>query len=149
MLTLTRTSRRAFPRGLTIRSSGSLFYAGTGLPSRRVRRCRVRRLVAWPLLFSRRLSRRRFSGSVNLALRVERAALRVAQGAAQVPNDVTDADFGELRRHYSDGQIVDIVAVISLFGFLNRFNDTMATELEASPIEASKRFLAPRGLVGR
>lgn len=75
----------------------------------------------------------------------ERAALRVAQGAAQAPNAVTDADFAALKRHYSGTQIVDIVAVIALFGFLNRFNDTMATELEASPIEAGKRYLAERG----
>jgi uncharacterized peroxidase-related enzyme len=75
----------------------------------------------------------------------ERAALRVAQAAAQVPNAVTDADFAELKKHYTGAQIVDIVAVISLFGFLNRFNDTMATELEASPIEAGKRFLAQQG----
>jgi uncharacterized peroxidase-related enzyme len=75
----------------------------------------------------------------------ERAALRVAQGAAQVPNAVTDEDFTELKRHYTDTQIVDIVAVIALFGFLNRFNDTMATELESSPIEAGRRFLAQKG----
>jgi uncharacterized peroxidase-related enzyme len=75
----------------------------------------------------------------------ERAALRVAQCAAQVPNAVSDADFTELKKHYSDAQIVDIVAVIALFGFLNRFNDTMATELESSPIAAGKRFLSDRG----
>jgi uncharacterized peroxidase-related enzyme len=75
----------------------------------------------------------------------ERAALRVAQGAAQVPNAVTDEDFAELKRHYTDTQILDIVAVIALFGFLNRFNDTMATELESSPIEAGRRFLAQKG----
>ena len=62
-----------------------------------------------------------------------------------MPNAVTDADFAELKKHYTDAQIVDIVAVISLFGFLNRFNDTIATELEASPIEAGKRFLAKKG----
>jgi uncharacterized peroxidase-related enzyme len=75
----------------------------------------------------------------------ERAALKVAQCAAQVPNAVTDDDFAELKRHYTDAQIVDIVAVIALFGFLNRFNDTMATELETSPIEAGKRYLTGRG----
>ena len=75
----------------------------------------------------------------------ERAALRVAQGAAQVPNAVTDDDFAELKRYYTEAQIVDIVAVIALFGFLNRFNDTMATELESSPIAAGQRFLAARG----
>src|SRR6516164_9222085 len=72
--------------------------------------------------------------------KAERAALRVAHCAAQVPNAVTDADLAELKKHYTDAQIVDIVAVISLFGFLNRFNDTMATELEASPIKAGERF---------
>jgi uncharacterized peroxidase-related enzyme len=75
----------------------------------------------------------------------ERAALRVAQCAAQVPNAVSDEDFAELKCHYTDAQIVDIVAMIALFGFLNRFNDTMATELEASPIAAGRRFLAERG----
>ena len=75
----------------------------------------------------------------------ERAALRVAQGAAQVPSAVIDADFVELKKHYSEAQIIDIVAVIALFGFLNRFNDTMATQLESSPIEAGKRYLAKRG----
>lgn len=75
----------------------------------------------------------------------ERAALRVAQCAAQVPNAVTDTDFAELKKHYSDVQIVDIVSVIALFGFLNRFNDTVATELESSSIEAGKRFLEKRG----
>ena len=58
---------------------------------------------------------------------------------------MTDADFVELKKHYSEAQIVDIVAVIALFGFLNRFNDTMATELESSPIEAGKRYLTERG----
>jgi uncharacterized peroxidase-related enzyme len=75
----------------------------------------------------------------------ERAALRVAQGAAQVPNAVTDEDFEELKKHYTDTQIVDIVAVIALFGFLNRFNDTMATELETSPLAVGRRYLAERG----
>jgi uncharacterized peroxidase-related enzyme len=75
----------------------------------------------------------------------ERAALRVAQGAAQVPNAVTDADFAELRRHFSDPQVVEIVAVIALYGFYNRFNDTMATQLESSPLAAGERHLASHG----
>lgn len=58
---------------------------------------------------------------------------------------VSDEDFVELKRYYTEAQIVDIVAVIALFGFLNRFNDTMATELESSPIAAGQRFLAARG----
>jgi hypothetical protein len=55
-----------------------------------------------------------------------------------------------LRRiwNYTEAKIVDIVAVIALFGFLNRFNDTMATELESSPIAAGQR-LAARGWTGK
>jgi len=77
--------------------------------------------------------------------KAERAALQVARGAAQVPNAVTDDDFAELRRHFSDAQVVEIVAVIALYGFYNRFNDTMATQLERSPLEAGNRYLAERG----
>jgi uncharacterized peroxidase-related enzyme len=75
----------------------------------------------------------------------ERAALTVARGAAQVPNAVSDADFAELKRHFSDAQIVEIVAVIALYGFYNRFNDTMATALEPAPLAAGRRFLAEQG----
>lgn len=75
----------------------------------------------------------------------ERAALRVAQGAAQVPNAVTDADFEELKKHYTDEQIVEIVAVIGAFGFFNRWNDTMASELEASPLRYAQEALGPKG----
>jgi len=75
----------------------------------------------------------------------ERVALDVALAASSVPNDVTDELFAELRKHWSDGQIVEIVAVISLFGFLNRWNDTMATPLEAEPLEAGEKYLASHG----
>lgn len=64
----------------------------------------------------------------------ERAALRFAQAASVVPNQVTPGHFEELRRHWDDGQIVEILAVIGLFGFLNRWNDSMATDLEDPPM---------------
>jgi AhpD family alkylhydroperoxidase len=75
----------------------------------------------------------------------ERAALRLARDAAQVPNLATDDHFTELSRHYDDTQIVQIVAVISLFGYLNRWNDTMATTLEAAPLAFATQHLASRG----
>lgn len=64
----------------------------------------------------------------------ERAALRFARDAALVPNLVTPAHFDELRRHWDEGQIVEILSVVGLFGFLNRWNETMATELEPEPL---------------
>lgn len=71
----------------------------------------------------------------------ERAALRFARDASLVPNEVRPAHFEELRRHWDDGQIVEILAVVGVFGFLNRWNDTMATDLEDEPLGlASARY---------
>lgn len=75
----------------------------------------------------------------------ERAALQVARGAAMVPNEVTDKDYAELKRYYSPVDIVDIMGVIALFGFLNRWNDTLATELEPSPLKFASEHLAESG----
>jgi uncharacterized peroxidase-related enzyme len=72
----------------------------------------------------------------------ERIALRLARDAALVPNNVTDEHFDELRRHYSEEQIAEIVGVIALFGWLNRWNDTMATTLESSPLGWASEHLS-------
>jgi uncharacterized peroxidase-related enzyme len=60
----------------------------------------------------------------------ERAAFVVAQGAATSPPSVSDKDMENLRDHFSHEQVVEIIAVVSYFGFLNRWNDIMATQLE-------------------
>ncbi len=75
----------------------------------------------------------------------ERAALRVAHHAGLVPNEVTDEEFAQLAAHFDDGQVVEIVATISLYGFLNRWNDTLATELEDHPMELAGELLADVG----
>ena len=75
----------------------------------------------------------------------ERVAFDFAFAAAQQPNQVTDDDFVAMRQHYNEEQIVEIVAVISVFGFLNRYNDTMGTPLEAEPLEVGARLLASHG----
>ena len=64
---------------------------------------------------------------------VERAALRIAFHSGQQPNAATPADFDAAREHFSDNELTAIVAVCSFFGFLNRWNDTMATTLEDGP----------------
>lgn len=71
----------------------------------------------------------------------ERAALRVALGAGQVPNGVTDDDFAELKKYFDDDQIVELMGVLSLYGFLNRWNDTLATDLESGPLRFTQRHL--------
>ncbi len=61
----------------------------------------------------------------------ERAALDFALAAAAVPNAVTPALQERLRAHWDEGQVVEILGVVALFGYLNRWNDSMATSLEA------------------
>jgi uncharacterized peroxidase-related enzyme len=75
----------------------------------------------------------------------ERAALTLAFHAGSVPNTVTDDHFSELRKHFDDDQIVGIVATIAMFGFLNRWNDTLATDLEDKPHEFARTVLADGG----
>ncbi|MCC7412879.1 MAG: carboxymuconolactone decarboxylase family protein [Gammaproteobacteria bacterium] len=75
----------------------------------------------------------------------ERAALRLAYRAALVPNEASQEDFDALSQHFDEGQIVEIVATIALFGYLNRWNDTMATELEALPARVAERSIATQG----
>jgi uncharacterized peroxidase-related enzyme len=75
----------------------------------------------------------------------ERVTLDFALAASSVPNGVTDEMFAELRKYWTEEQIVEIVGVISLFGFLNRWNDTMATPLEDEPIEVAEKYLARGG----
>ena len=60
----------------------------------------------------------------------ELAALRVAMTGGQCPSYATPEDMAELKRHFSDAQIVEIGAVIALFGFNNRWNALMETQVE-------------------
>lgn len=75
----------------------------------------------------------------------ERLALDFALAAAAQPNAVTDAQFAELQQHWSDDQIVKLLGVVAMFAFLNRWNDTMATPLEAVPLALAEGVLGGQG----
>jgi uncharacterized peroxidase-related enzyme len=75
----------------------------------------------------------------------ERAALEFAEAAASQPNAVTDELMARLKQHWSDEQIVEFAGAVSLNGFLNRWNDTIAPALEAEPIEFGEHYLARHG----
>jgi alkylhydroperoxidase family enzyme len=75
----------------------------------------------------------------------ERSALTLAVAASAVPNGVTEESFAELRRHWGEEQIVEIVATIAMAGFLARWNGTMATPLEDEPLGVAQEHLAPHG----
>lgn len=75
----------------------------------------------------------------------ERAAIRIALKAGAQPNEAVESDFDALKAHYDDGQIVEIVAAIALFGYLNRWNDTLATTLEPLPAQVAERAIGGAG----
>lgn len=75
----------------------------------------------------------------------ERAAIRLAFKAGMLPNDASNDDFTALKQHFDDSEIVEIVATIALFGYLNRWNDTMATQLEEYPAEVAERSIGEQG----
>jgi len=75
----------------------------------------------------------------------EKAALDLAFAAGITPNASRKDHFIELKKHFSDEAIIDIVAVIALFGFLNRWNDTLGTVLEDVPKEFVENELKPLG----
>ncbi|HMN94523.1 MAG TPA: carboxymuconolactone decarboxylase family protein [Hydrogenophaga sp.] len=75
----------------------------------------------------------------------ERLALDFALAAASQPNAVTDQQFEQLKQHWSEGEVVEILGVVAMFAFLNRWNDTLATPLEAVPDELAQQTLGGQG----
>lgn len=78
----------------------------------------------------------------------ERVALEFALAAGQVPNGVDEALMVQMKAHWSEVQIVEILAVVALYGFLNRWNDSMATTLEAAPTALGDAVLRGGGWTG-
>ncbi|RPA69971.1 carboxymuconolactone decarboxylase family protein [Cyclobacteriaceae bacterium YHN15] len=71
----------------------------------------------------------------------ERAALEFAFASSVIPNAVDDTVAEKLRLYWDEGEIVEILGVIALFGFLNRWNDSMGTELEKEAIASGDKHL--------
>lgn len=75
----------------------------------------------------------------------ERAALDFALAASQVPNTMNANIKKKLYEHWNEGEIVEMLGVISLFGFLNRWNDSMGTSLEDGAVESGEQYLGKYG----
>lgn len=75
----------------------------------------------------------------------ERVALDYAMAAGSVPNGVTDELHDRLAEHWSETEIVEILAVVCMFGVFNRWNDSMATSLEDEPWDRAGELIGPRG----
>ncbi|HLI63494.1 MAG TPA: hypothetical protein VKV05_08840 [Terriglobales bacterium] len=58
----------------------------------------------------------------------EKAALELAERATLDSNGVDEAFWSELRRHYDEGEIIELLAAIGLFNYFNRFNNALHME---------------------
>jgi uncharacterized peroxidase-related enzyme len=75
----------------------------------------------------------------------ERAALDLAVAASTIPNGVDAALQARVREYWDEGEIVEMMGVIALFGYLNRWNDSMATTLEEGAEESGRQWLTVDG----
>lgn len=75
----------------------------------------------------------------------EKAALDFALAASQVPNTVNADIKKQLHQHWNEGEIVEMMGVISLFGYLNRWNDSMGTDIEDGAVESAEKYLGEVG----
>ncbi len=75
----------------------------------------------------------------------ERAALDFSLAASQVPNQVNNSIKTELYKYWNEGEITEMLGVISLFGYLNRWNDSMATTIESGAVESAEQYLGKHG----
>ena len=71
----------------------------------------------------------------------EKIAFEFTIASSSIPNQVNDKISYELREHWDDGEIVEMLGVISLFGFLNRWNDSMGTPIEEGALESGNKFI--------
>ena len=77
----------------------------------------------------------------------ERAALDFSLAASQVPNNVGAEIKERLYQYWDEGEIVEMLGVIALFGYLNRWNDSMGTTIEEGAVESGEQYLGKHGWV--
>lgn len=75
----------------------------------------------------------------------EKAAFDLALAGSRQPSGVDAELKARLRAHWDDGEIVELMGVVALFGFLNRWNDGMGTTLEAGAAVAGEAWVSVRG----
>ena len=71
----------------------------------------------------------------------EKIAFEFTIAASSIPNQIDDKISLKLKEHWDDGEIVEMLGVISLFGFLNRWNDSMGTPIEEGALESGNKFI--------
>lgn len=75
----------------------------------------------------------------------ERVALDFSIAASVIPNAVDESIKKNLYKYWDEGEIVEMLGVISLFGYLNRWNDSMGTSLEDGAISSGDQYIKKNG----
>lgn len=70
----------------------------------------------------------------------EKAAFELAFAGAQQPSAIDEPLMARVRAFWDDGEIVELMGVIALFGFLNRWNDGMGTSIETGARAAGEKL---------
>jgi len=58
----------------------------------------------------------------------EKAALELAERETLDSRSIDDEFWAELRRHFEEGEIIELAAAIGLFNYFNRFNNSLKME---------------------
>lgn len=75
----------------------------------------------------------------------ERAALHFALAAESSPSAVDAEHHAALREHFTDEEVRTLLGVVALSGFMNRYNDALATVTDAESSDWAAANLGPLG----
>jgi len=103
----------------------------------------IARKLGWSELQIAALHEARSNGAFSER---EQVAIHLAEVMTRDAHQYSDADFVRLRSHFSEGEVVELMAAIGLFNYFNRFNDLLQME-PTQP--ASAEELASAGVLAR
>tara|TARA_B100002052_G_scaffold228190_1_gene210658 strand:- start:350 stop:940 length:591 start_codon:yes stop_codon:yes gene_type:complete len=85
----------------------------------------------------------------SLFSEAEKVALRFTIAASSVPVSTSQELEELLQHHWDETDILEIMSVIALFGYLNRWNDVMGTSLEKDAKNSAESLLQNQWDIGK
>lgn len=79
----------------------------------------------------------------------EKVALRFTIASSSVPVSTSQELEELLQHHWNETDILEIMSVIALFGYLNRWNDVMGTSLEKDAKDSAESLLQNQWEIGK
>ena len=85
----------------------------------------------------------------SLFSEAEKVALRFTIAASSVPVSTSQELEELLQHHWDETDILEIMSVIALFGYLNRWNDVIGTSLEKDAKDSAESLLQNQWDIGK